>query len=186
MIGVFSFAAAQTNIDKKTIGNGAVNSSNGAYRMVCTVRVGELPIAPEALSEGFNYQIFDAIGITTTAADLFTESTARSGGYVVSDGGFEITLRGVVWSATANPTLGTNELGHSEDGSGLGAFTSQLTGLSQSTLYHVRAYAINSEGINYANEVTFTTIPTLGEWGLIAFGGLIAVIGGVVVWRKIA
>lgn len=184
MFGILSFASAQYNIDKKTIGNGAVNSSNGAYRIVGTVRVGQLPATPEALSEGFNYQIFDAIGITTTAADMFTETTARSGGCVVSDGGYDITQRGIVWSLAANPTLETNELGHTEDGSGMGAFTSQLTGLNQSTLYHVRAYAINSQGINYASEITFTTIPTLGQWGLIAFGSLIAVIGGVVVWRR--
>lgn len=185
VLGLYASAFGQVNINKKILGNGAVNSSNGAYRIVGTVRVGELPATPEALGEGLNYQILGEVRITTTAADMFSESTARSGGCVVSDGGQDIAQRGIVWSLAANPTLLTNELGHTEDGSGMGAFTSQMTGLNQSTLYHVRAYATNSEGTNYyANEITFTTIPTLGQWGLIAFGGLIAVIGGAVVWRR--
>ena len=58
--------------------------------------------------------------------------------------------------------------------SGIGAFTSSMTGLSPSTTYYVRAYAVNVAGTAYGDEVTFTslnqkvsmTIPTMNEWGI--------------------
>ena len=45
------------------------------------------------------------------------------------------------------------------DGSGTGTYTSSLTGLTANTLYYVRAYATNSVGTAYGNQVTFTTLP---------------------------
>jgi hypothetical protein len=39
-----------------------------------------------------------------------------------------------------------------------GAFTKAITGLSNGTLYYVRAYAENGVGFDYGNEVTFTTL----------------------------
>jgi hypothetical protein len=44
-----------------------------------------------------------------------------------------------------------------QDGSGSGVFTSNITGLSPSTTYFVRAYAENSAGVAYGNEITFST-----------------------------
>lgn len=93
--------------------------------------------------------------ITTTAATNIAQTTASSGGNVTSDGGSSVTARGVCWSTSSNPTT-TNS--HTTDGSGTGSFVSNITGLSANTLYYVRAYATNGVGTAYGNEVTFTTL----------------------------
>ncbi|HPQ35755.1 MAG TPA: FISUMP domain-containing protein, partial [Tenuifilaceae bacterium] len=94
--------------------------------------------------------------LTTTEVTDITNTTAVSGGEITSNGGATVTARGVVWSTSTGPTVTTND-GISTDGSGTGTFTSNLTGLTASTTYYVRAYATNSEGTGYGNEVSFTT-----------------------------
>lgn len=95
--------------------------------------------------------------LTNTVTNI-TTGTATSGGYVTSDGGLPVTVRGVCWGTSANPTVdGT----HTTDGSGMGNFISSLTGLTTSTSYYVRAYATNSLGTAYGNQVTFTTASVL-------------------------
>ncbi|NVO21558.1 MAG: hypothetical protein HXX13_17790 [Bacteroidetes bacterium] len=83
-----------------------------------------------------------------------TAYTASSGGTVLSDGGAPITARGVCWSTSQNPTIADSK---SMDGTGIGTFTSQITGLSIGTTYYVRAYATNNVGTGYGNQVSFTT-----------------------------
>jgi hypothetical protein len=92
--------------------------------------------------------------VTTTVASSVTASTAVTGGNVTSDGGAAVTARGVVYGTSPVPTLAN---GVTVNGSGLGAFTSSLSGLSGSTTYYVRSYATNSAGTSYGNEVSFTT-----------------------------
>lgn len=92
--------------------------------------------------------------LTTAAIGGISASAATGGGTISSDGGGAITARGVVWSIAANPTLANSK---TTNGTGTGAFTSSLTGLSASTTYHVRAYATNSAGTAYGNDISFTT-----------------------------
>jgi hypothetical protein len=95
------------------------------------------------------------IRLTTTSAFSVTALTAISGGNVTSDGGgVFVTDRGVCWNTSPNPTLGNNKI---QTGTGSGIFTSSITNLSASTTYYVRAYATNSVGTVYGNEVGFTT-----------------------------
>jgi uncharacterized protein (TIGR02145 family) len=95
--------------------------------------------------------------VTTTLASLITASSATSGGNVTSQGSATVTARGICWSATTTtPTL-TNSLGCSTSGSGIGSFTANLTGLSASTQYYVRAFATNSMGTAYGTQIQFTT-----------------------------
>lgn len=97
--------------------------------------------------------------LTTTAASAITMTTANSGGNVTNDGNGTITARGVCWATSPSPTIAGNK---TADGTGTGVFTSNITGLSQSTLYYARAYATNSAGTAYGNEITFTTLsPTV-------------------------
>jgi len=96
--------------------------------------------------------------VTTNDATDITQTTATSGGNVVSDGGATVTVRGVCWSTSSNPTTTDN---HTTDGSGIGAFVSYLTGLTPNTFYYVRAYATNSVGTAYGNEITFTTLANI-------------------------
>ncbi len=93
--------------------------------------------------------------ITTSAASNITETTTTCGGNVTSDGGATVTVRGVCWSTSQNPTISDS---HTTNGSDTGSFTSNLTGLTAGTSYYVRAYATNSAGTAYGNEVSFTTI----------------------------
>ena len=93
--------------------------------------------------------------VTTDIATNITQTTATSGGNVVSDGGADVTVRGVCWSTSTNPTTSNS---FTTNGTGTGTFTSDLTGLSPNTLYYVRAYATNSAGTVYGNEITFNTI----------------------------
>ena len=96
--------------------------------------------------------------VTTTVATSITTTTAISGGNVISDGGGTVSVRGVCWGTSANPMISGS---HTADGSGTGVFTSSITGLYTNTLYHIRAYAINSYGTWYGNDLTFTTFCTM-------------------------
>jgi uncharacterized protein (TIGR02145 family) len=96
--------------------------------------------------------------VTTTAVTSITSTTAVSGGNVTSDGGGSITAKGVCWATTANPDLTKSK---TNDGTGTGTFTSNLTGLTPGTLYHVRAYATNSSGTTYGADVQFTSLAVL-------------------------
>jgi len=98
--------------------------------------------------------------VITTDVSAISAVTAESGGNVTSDGGAEVSIRGVCWSTIPNPTTSDN---HTINGNGSGVFVSQLTSLSPETTYYIRAYAINSAGTGYGNELIFTTNPTSGQ-----------------------
>lgn len=92
---------------------------------------------------------------TIVATDITTTS-ANIGGNIVLDGGKAVTARGVCWSINSNPTIALST--KTSDSIGSGSFTSRLTGLTASKPYYVRAYATNSAGTAYGNEVLFATI----------------------------
>ncbi len=107
---------------------------------------------------------------TTTATSSITSTGAISGGTISSDGGGTVTARGVVWSTSTNPTISLTT--KTTDGTGTGSFASTITGLTANTQYYVRSYATNSAGTSYGNEITFTTLPTIGQsyqGGVIAY-----------------
>jgi hypothetical protein len=93
--------------------------------------------------------------VSTSEVVDIAQTTATGGGNVTADGGAPVTAKGVCWSATQNPTIADS---HTSDGTGTGVFVSNLTGLTPNTPYYVRAYATNSVGTAYGNEVTFTTL----------------------------
>jgi|GEM_PF-2780803 len=100
--------------------------------------------------------------LSTVTISNITNTTAVAGGNITSQGGAEVTARGVCWSTTQNPTISDD---FTTDGSGTGVFTSSVSGLSADTTYYLRAYATNSGGTSYGNEVSFTTtnIPVVGS-----------------------
>ena len=95
--------------------------------------------------------------VTTNTVSNITPTTATSGGNIIADGGASVTARGVCWSTSQNPTVSNS---HTTDGSGTGSFSSSISGLTANTTYYVRAYATNSVGTAYGNEVSFTTLST--------------------------
>ena len=104
--------------------------------------------------------------LTTTVANSIVTTSAVSGGNITNDGGTLITQRGICYSTSPSPTTANTTI---ISGSGTGIFTSNLTGLTASTTYYVRAYATNSAGTAYGNEVSFTT--TAGGGGIVTNPG---------------
>ena len=86
----------------------------------------------------------------------FNHFYAIGGGEVVADGGLDIIRRGICWSTSHNPTVYSSNL---SAGGGMGEFSCRMLSLYGNTTYYVRAYASNSAGTSYGNEVTFTTLP---------------------------
>jgi len=97
--------------------------------------------------------------LTTVAPSSITSSSAVSGGNIPSDGGASITAKGVCWGILPSPTIMLNS--YTTDGTGSGTFTSNITGLSPGTKYYVRAYATNSVGTSYGDEVSFNSLAIL-------------------------
>jgi hypothetical protein len=92
--------------------------------------------------------------VTTAAASLIFGRNASGGGTVTGDGGAPVTDRGICWSSSPAPEISDS---FASAGSGAGAYSEVMSGLDYSTTYYVRAYAQNSVGIAYGNEVSFTT-----------------------------
>ena len=93
--------------------------------------------------------------ITTSSPSSVGVDTVVIGGDISNDGGSSIVLRGICFSTTPNPNMGNQR---TEDGSGIGSFSTVLRGLISSTTYYARSYAKNSSGVVvYGNEVSFTT-----------------------------
>jgi len=95
--------------------------------------------------------------VTTANVTNITVNSAQSGGEVTGDGNGTITARGVCWSTNPDPTL-ENNMGFTNDGTGLGSFTSEITGLTEGTTYYVKAYSTNEAGAGYGSAKSFKTI----------------------------
>ncbi len=104
--------------------------------------------------------------ISTLPIVSITSISATSGGNITGNGGTPVTQRGVVWSTSPNPTTANSS---TIDGAGTGNYTSNITSLTASTTYYVRAYVTNSAGTAYGNEVSFTT--TAGGGGIVTNPG---------------
>jgi hypothetical protein len=101
-----------------------------------------------------NDQVGSAATVKTVSISSITSTGATVAGNVTSDGGTTVTARGACWSPSANPTITGI---HTINGSGTGAFDSAIIGLSPYSTYHVRAYATNSAGTAYGEDISFTT-----------------------------
>jgi hypothetical protein len=123
-------------------------------------------------------------GLITSATPVSGGDITTALGYVPVDDAIQLTINGVAhdlsasrsWSVgtvttvgvtagtgisasvsnpTTNPTISLTT--KTVDGTGLGIFSSTLTGLLASTTYHVRAYATNSLGTSYGGDTIFIT-----------------------------
>ncbi len=142
-----------------------VSSENSPYNFELTIDAytpGTYPLKATAVdAEGLEASDEIQITIDATVPSVITSEiseiaalSANGGGDITFDGGSEITAKGVCWSTSPDPIISDN---HSVDGAGSGRFTSSLTGLTCGTTYYVRAYATNSVGTAYGNQVSFTT-----------------------------
>ncbi len=96
-----------------------------------------------------------SLGLSTKPISSITINYAEGGGIIGTDGdSLNVSARGICWNTQPTPTILNSK---TTNGKGVGDFTSSLTALSLDTKYYVRAYATNSSGTIYGNEVTFTT-----------------------------
>jgi hypothetical protein len=110
--------------------------------------------------------------VSTNPVTSITAGTAVSGGIVLSDGGSPILQKGVCWSVNPHPTVADSK---TMNGGGNGSFSSAIQNLLPLSTYYVRAYATNSVGTIYGNELSFSSMPPLVV-GQIYQGGVIAYI----------
>ena len=161
--------------------------SGGEYTLIGTTDADKTTFSDSGLSLGVTYTYrvyaYNSVGssltyaylleiktanipiLTTTLATLTIVGSASSGGNITDNGGSDVTVRGVVWSTNSSPTIDLST--KTIDGSGNGVFTSAITGLTAGTTYYVRAYATNSAGTAYGQEISFKTLtltaPTLSS-----------------------
>ena len=113
---------------------------------------------------GTSYSMDTLITTPAVSVPVFSSSVntdiqinvANFNSVISYDGGSPVIFRGICWSTNPNPTISLTT--KTFDGSGIGAYTSTITGLPFSSTYYVRAYAINSIGVNYGPEITINTI----------------------------
>ncbi len=95
--------------------------------------------------------------VTTQAVTTIDKTSAVGHGSITDLGTTNPTQYGVVWSTNTNPEVGLTTKTEQGERSTQGEFSSEIKGLSADTTYYVRAYATNSKGTAYGEEVTFKT-----------------------------
>lgn len=111
-------------------------------------------VNPQNPGPGPNPDPIEQPVVITSNVTNITSNSAVCGGEVISDGGASVTERGICWNTTSNPTISNH---HANNGTGTGSYSVTITDLSPNTCYYVRAFAINSEGISYGEDVVFVT-----------------------------
>jgi hypothetical protein len=136
-----------------TVGNGKTLTRTGSF-----------------LKPSFNYSITQPVltasitavapTVTTSAASSIASTSANSGGNVTSTGGVTVTRRGLIYSTGAitdtTSTTGGDKIIDASGGSGV--YSLSITGLTLGTTYHIRAFAVNSIGVSYGDDLTFATL----------------------------
>jgi len=139
-------------------GTGVFNSNLTGLTPATTYYVRAYATNAAGTAYGSQVQFITSAGslptVTTSNITNVTTTTATGGGNVTSQGIATVITRGVCWSPLQSPTI---ENDHTVDGSGSGVFNSILSGLTPATTYYVRAYATNTAGTAYGEELIFST-----------------------------
>jgi uncharacterized protein (TIGR02145 family) len=143
------------SITKDGSGIGSFNSTISNLNSNTTYYIRAYATNASGTAYGNEVSVKTAAGvpsIITTAISNIQPLSVVSGGNIINDGGATVTERGVVYATTANPTLNNFKI---TAGTGTGNFTATLQPLASQTTYYVRAYATNSFGTAYGNQVQF-------------------------------
>ena len=154
---------------KPTLNNSFVESSTGTGNYTCALtglssetEYYLRAFATNKVGTAYGNEVYfttkGLASIVTNAVSLITATSAWSGGVITSNGGLSIIEKGICYGKNQSPTIKDTKI---NSGSGTSSFTSGLSGLTPGTTYYVRAYAINSLGTSYGNNVIFTTNNTL-------------------------
>jgi uncharacterized protein (TIGR02145 family) len=112
---------------------------------------------PFTIASDFNISIPT---VSTSTPTNIVSSSASVGGNIISDGGANVTERGVYWGTSSNPISTGTKLPIVYV---TNPFSTTLSGLSPNTPYFVTAYVINSQGPGYGSPVSFTTLPSVNN-----------------------
>ena len=94
--------------------------------------------------------------VSTSDVTDITQTSAKSGGNITSDGGSTITERGLFYGTTEELNADSPKV--KDSGTSTGEFTSSITGLTKGTKYYVMAYGKNSSGYGYGDIKSFNTV----------------------------
>lgn len=118
--------------------------------------------------------------VTTSEVKELMGVSATVGGEVRSDGGRDVTDRGIYFSTSENAeTTGTKlQIGY-----GTGIFSTNLTGITKGTTYYIKAYASNSIGTSYGDELIIITLtePNAITSDIVEIAATSAIVGGEVI-----
>lgn len=95
--------------------------------------------------------------VTTDAPIKVNDTTYTLGGNVTNQGASAVTENGVAIALTANPVINDPDGATIPIANGTGSFSTDVAPFAAGYTYYVRAYAKNSNGIAYGNEVTINT-----------------------------
>ena len=91
--------------------------------------------------------------VVTCEVTNISTSSAKCTGNVVCRGDAPLIERGICWSTEHNPTIDNF---HAHSGTSEGTYSCSMLNLSHGETYFVRAYASNSYGIAYGDEIMFS------------------------------
>lgn len=97
--------------------------------------------------------------VTTQAVSNITLTTATGNGNITNLGNTTTTAHGICWGITTNPTINNASYINKGTATSTGSFTANITNLLPGTTYYVRAFATNTGGTSYGEQVSFTSTP---------------------------
>ena len=123
-------ARAWSGIAMSSDGTRLVATVNGGY--VYTADLSPLPV------------------VETASLTLSGPTSASCGGEVIEAGAAPVTAYGLCWNTAGSPTISSHK---TVDGSGISTFTSAASGLTAGMTFYFRAYASNSQGTAYGEQI---------------------------------
>ena len=189
LMNTFSGISQTKQID--VISSGGGKTENSQYKNFGTIgqpSAGNSSNSSYKNKEGFlNGQSANVPTAVTNSVINIYEEYATINGEITFHGGAEVTSSGIIYSQSANAEIGDNGVTvvytnpFVEDGT----FSITIDGLTNGETYYARAFAENEAGYGYGADISFVSVPTLGEWGMIALATLLAGFGGMFIWRRV-
>ena len=110
---------------------------------------------PEA---SFTTLAYSVATVKTNAASNLSDNGVTLSGQITDIGGTNVTERGICFSTNVNPNTNDNKTYDPKiSGNGLGSFSIDISNLKANTIYYAKAYAINSKGTSFGDQISFTT-----------------------------
>ena len=109
------------------------------------------------LKEGMIINNADLPVVITDSVFSITDSSINAAGELSSYGSDTLLAEGFVWDTLQTPIVSVSPKNNMGTGATTGPFNGQINNLKSNTTYYLRAYATNSFGTAYGNEINFLT-----------------------------